>query len=95
MPHELNKINGLTYTQGELATGIFRFNTDPTTLGLQDIPLGSIVFSGSGNNKLFGTDSATGMIDLTTLTATASGTFTITSGEGIFRDATGTLAFRG
>jgi len=90
-PYGLNKINGSTYSQIDLATGIFSFNTDPTTLGLQDIPFGSIVFSGNGSDKLFGTDNATGMIDLSTLTATASGTFTITGGEGMFRDATAAI----
>jgi hypothetical protein len=92
-PYGLNKINGLTYTQADLASGIFRFNTDPTILGLQGIPIGSIVFSGNGNNKLFGADNATGIIDVSALTARASGTFTITGGEGIFRGATGTLDF--
>lgn len=92
-PYGLNKINGLTYTQIDLSTGIFSFNTDPTTFDLQGIPLGSIMFSGSGSDKLFGTDSATGIIDLNNLTATASGTFTITGGEDVFRGATGTLTF--
>ncbi len=92
-PYGLNKINGSTYTQIDLATGMFSFNTDPTKFGLKSIPLGSIVFSGSGDDKLFGTDDATGIIDLSTLTATASGTFTITGGEGIFSGVTGTLAF--
>lgn len=91
-PYGLTTINGLLYSQVDLATGAFRFNSDPTMFGLQDEPFGSIVF-GSGSNKLFGTDNASGMIDFGTLTATASGTFTITSGAGIFVGATGTLAF--
>lgn len=91
-PYDLTTINGLTYSQVDFATGFFRFNTDPTTFGLQGVPSGSIVF-GSGSNKLFGTDNAVGVINFTTLTATATGTFTITGGEGIFAGATGTLAF--
>lgn len=92
-PYGLNKISGLTYTQADLAAGIFSFTTDPENFGLQGIPIGSILFSGSGSNTLFGTDNATGTIDFNTLTAKASGTCTITGGEGIFRDATGTLDF--
>lgn len=91
-PYGLNTISGLTYAEVDFATGFFRFNTDSTTFGLQGLPVGSIVF-GSGINKLFGTDSAIGQIDFTTNTATASGTFTITGGEGIFKRATGTLSF--
>ncbi|MBD2196742.1 MULTISPECIES: hypothetical protein [Calothrix] len=91
-PYKLNTINGLTYVEVDFATGFFRFNTDPTIFGLQDLPVGSIVF-GSGINKLFGTDIAVGQIDFTTNTAKASGTFTITGGEGIFAGATGTLSF--
>ena len=89
----LTKISGTTYSLVELVTGLFRFNTDPTTFGLQEIPFGLIVFSGSGNDKLFGTDSATGVIDFETFTATAQGIFTITGGEGQFRGATGILDF--
>jgi len=89
----LNNINGATYTQIGFTTGIFRFNTYPATFGLQGRPLGSVVFSGSGYNKLFGTDSATGIIDFSTLTATSTGAFTITGGEGMFKNAIGTLAF--
>ena len=91
-PYGLTTINGLLYSQVNLATGAFRFNTDPTTFGLQGEPFGSIVL-GSGSNKLFGTDNASGMIDFGTLTATATGTFTITGGSGIFTGASGTLAF--
>ncbi|BAZ48549.1 hypothetical protein NIES4103_11570 [Nostoc sp. NIES-4103] len=56
-PYGLNTINGFTYAEVDLATGFFRFDTDPTVFGLQGLPIGSIVF-GSGTNKLFGTDSA-------------------------------------
>lgn len=91
-PYGLATINGHLYSQVDFATGSYRFNTDPTIFGLQDTPYGSIVF-GSGTNKLFGTDNATGLIDFGTLTARAAGTFTITGGEGMFSGATGTLSF--
>ena len=91
-PYGLTTINGLTYSVVDPITGFFRFNTDPTVFGLQNIPSSEVVF-GSGTNKLFGTDSATGVIDFASLTATATGIFTITGGEGIFTGATGTLNF--
>lgn len=91
-PYGLTTINGLLYSQVDFATSSFRFNTDPTTFGLQGEPFGSIVL-GSGSNKLFGTDDASGIIDFGNLTATATGTFTITGGSGMFTGASGTLAF--
>ena len=91
-PYDLNTFNGLTYSQVDFTTGFYRFNTDPTTLGLQNLASTSVVF-GSGSNKLFGSDSATGVIDFSTLTAKAAGIFTITGGEGLFAGATGILNF--
>lgn len=87
----LTKVSGITYSQLDPVTGLFRFNTDPTTFGLQDVPFTRIVFSGSGNDQLIGTNNATGVIDFETLIATAQGTFTITGGEGRFKGAIGTL----
>ncbi|MBD1929968.1 PEP-CTERM sorting domain-containing protein [Trichocoleus sp. FACHB-90] len=89
----LSQISGLNYAQIDFTTGLFRFNTDPTTFGLQNLPFGEFVFFGSGsNNKLFATENDTGMIDFETLRVTASGVFTITGGEGIFTGAIGQLA---
>ena len=31
----LTKVSGITYSQIDPVTGLFRFNTDPTTFGLQ------------------------------------------------------------
>ncbi|MDF5734784.1 MULTISPECIES: PEP-CTERM sorting domain-containing protein [unclassified Nostoc] len=42
---------------------------------------------------MFGAASGTGLIDFGTLTVKSSGTVNIIGGEGIFRGATGTLAF--
>lgn len=92
-PYGLTQISGSTYSQIDFNTGFFRFNTDPATFGLQDSPVGEIIFFGSDtNNKLFATDDDAGVIDFETLEANASGTFTITGGEGIFTNATGQLA---
>lgn len=90
-PFGLSKVSGLTYSQVDLATGTFRFNTDPANFGLEDLPLGSVTLFGDGDNKLFGTNNAMGTIDFTNLTGTAENTFTITGGEGLFENAAGTL----
>jgi hypothetical protein len=92
-PYGLTKLNGLVYGETNFATGEFSGNTDPTTFGLQGVPFGSIVLEGGGSDKLFATESATGLVDFGNLTATNSGTLTITGGEGIFTGATGTLTF--
>ena len=90
-PYSLTEISGLGYTQTDLATGFFKSYTDPTTLGLQDLPLGSIIFYGDSNNKLFGFGSDIGSIDFKTLNVSSLGTLTITNGMGKFESATGTL----
>jgi len=92
-PYGLTDFNGLVYSQTNFTTGFFNANTDPTTFGLQGMPLGSIVFSGSGNDKLFGTENATGLIDFGNRTTTASSTVTITGGTGRFGGAIGMLNF--
>ncbi|MBE9212318.1 hypothetical protein IQ247_06280 [Plectonema cf. radiosum LEGE 06105] len=90
-PYGLTKVSGLTYSQIDLATGNFRFNTNPANFGLDNLPSGSVTLFGDGNNKLFGTNNAIGTIDFTNLTGIAENTFTITGGEGLFENATGTV----
>ncbi|WP_414583030.1 hypothetical protein [Scytonema sp. PCC 10023] len=91
-PYGLNQYDGLTYSKTNPTTGELTFNIDPTTFGLQDLPLGYITF-GSGTNKVFGTSDATTTIDLVNLTSSGSGSVDITGGEGIFKNATGRLLF--
>lgn len=90
-PFGLSRVSGLTYSQVDPATGNFRFNTNPVNFGLEDLPPGSVTLFGDGDNKLFGTNNATGTIDFANLTGTAENTFTITGGEGLFENAAGTL----
>ncbi|MCC5654480.1 hypothetical protein LC609_32795 [Nostoc sp. XA013] len=90
-PYDLTKVSGLTYSQVNFATGEFRFNTDAATFGLQGLPVGEVVLFGNGSNKLFGTNNATGVIDFLSSKGTATNIFTITSGEGLFFGAVGTL----
>ncbi len=92
-PFGLTQISGVTYSLGDLLTGNFQANTDPTVFGLLDAPMGEITFFGSGDNKLIGSDEITGTINLETLIATSTGIFTITRGEGQFIGANGVLSF--
>ncbi|MEH2384723.1 MAG: hypothetical protein V7K14_02780 [Nostoc sp.] len=93
-PYGLLQTNSLSYSQTNFATGFYSFNTEPTAFGLQGFPSGYITFQESGSSdKLFGAASGTGLIDFATLTVKSSGTVNIIGGEGIFRGATGTLAF--
>ena len=90
-PYDLTKVSGLTYSQVNFATGELRFNTDAATFGLQGLPIGEVVLFGNGSNKLFGTNNAIGVIDFLSSKGTATNIFTITSGEGLFKGAVGTL----
>ncbi|WP_375502184.1 hypothetical protein [uncultured Nostoc sp.] len=93
-PYDLTKVSGLTYSQVNFAIGEFRFNTDAATFSLQGLPAGEVVLFGNGSNKLFGTNNATGIIDFLSSKGTATNIFTITSGEGLFFGAVGTLRLR-
>ncbi|MFH7031044.1 MAG: hypothetical protein ACHBN1_38295 [Heteroscytonema crispum UTEX LB 1556] len=66
---------------------------DATKFGLQGYPIGGEVFSGSGEDKLFGTSTATATFDFINRTLTGSGIITITGGAGRFRGAISTLNF--
>ncbi|WP_341529582.1 hypothetical protein WKK05_09870 [Nostoc sp. UHCC 0302] len=89
----LNTLSGLVYGLTDFNTGKFTFDTNPTKFGLQGFPAGSVVIEGSGGDKLFASDSAVGLIDFQTLTATTTGVYTITGGEGKFKGASGKLDF--
>ena len=93
-PYGLTQYQGLIYAQTDPATGGLVFNTDPLVFGLPNLPSGYITFSGEGtDNKLYGSATASAIFDLESLTGQGSGTLTITGGEGLFADATGTLDF--
>ncbi|HAG81703.1 MAG TPA: hypothetical protein DCL61_11160 [Cyanobacteria bacterium UBA12227] len=91
-PFGLTKATGLLYVKTNLSTGAFIFNTNPEAFGLKNQTLGGITLFGEGNNKLFyEINNGTGILNLQTLTSTASNTNIITGGEGLFKDATGML----
>ena len=86
-----NFISSNNYSQLNPITGVAIFSPDPTEFGLQGFPSGSDVFFGSGINKLIGDSRSTATFDFLNGTITGSGVITITDGEGLFADATGTL----
>ena len=90
-PYSLINLDSLSYSQTNFTTGEYSFNTEPTAFGLQDVSSGYVTFSGSDGDKLFGTESGTGLIDFNTLTVKSSATVSITGGSGRFQGATGTL----
>ncbi|MEH2067743.1 MAG: hypothetical protein V7K47_06175 [Nostoc sp.] len=90
-PYNLGLYKGLTYSVTD-NNGNITFSNNPEVFGIQDFPLGYIVF-GSGTNKLFGTSDASASVNFENLTAEGSGIVNITGGEGIFRNATGKLLF--
>lgn len=93
-PYGLTQYKGDVYAQTDPATGALTFNTDPAVFGLTDRPMGYIEFSGEDtDNKLFGTATATAVLDQETLTGQGFGTLNITGGEGLFANATGVLDF--
>lgn len=92
-PYGLTQLTGLVYGQINFDTDRFKFSDNPNFFGLQGLPIGGLVLGGDGPNRLFLTDIAIGDLDLQTQIVTNTGAFTITSGEGIFQGASGTLNF--
>lgn len=80
------------YSQLDPTTGVLTFGPDPATLGLEG-PFGRDEFFGSSDDSLFGSSSATALLDFQNLTLSGSGTVNITGGTGRFSGAIGTLNF--
>jgi len=81
------------YSELNPNTGVVNVSPDPATFGLKNLPFGLVTFFGSTSDKLFGSISATGLLDFQNLVGNVSGTITITGGEGKFSGATGLLTF--
>ncbi len=90
-PYGLTNIASESYSRLDPATGITTVSPDAAEFGINGLPILTDTFFGSGNNKLFGISTVTVIADLPNLTASASGTFTITDGSGEFIGAKGTL----
>ena len=80
------------YSQLDPTTGVLTFGPDPATLGLEG-PFGRDEFFGNSDDSLFGSSSATALLDFQNLTLSGSGTVNITGGTGRFSGAIGTLNF--
>lgn len=80
-----------SYVQADLSTGIVTFDTDPLRFGLEGYPRGSVLFSGSGEDRLFGSSKGTATLDFVTGIISGFSTDTIVGGTGKFNGATGTL----
>ncbi|KAB8319539.1 hypothetical protein SD81_011935 [Tolypothrix campylonemoides VB511288] len=80
------------YSQLDPATGVLTFGPDPATLGLEG-PFGRDEFFGSSDDSLFGSSSATALLDFQNRTLSGTGTVNITGGTGRFSGAIGTLNF--
>lgn len=93
-PYGLTQYQGTVYGQTDPTTGVTTFDSNPATFGLPDLPMGYIVLQGEGtDNKLFGTATASAVFDRQNLIGNGFGNLNITSGEGIFTNASGTLNF--
>ncbi|BAY40954.1 hypothetical protein NIES2111_53440 [Nostoc sp. NIES-2111] len=71
----------------------YQFNSDPGVFGLPEEPKLFDIYYGNGNNKLFGRASDRAEINTVEGTIRGGGTITIYDGEGIFKNATGTITF--
>ncbi|MBR8833926.1 MAG: hypothetical protein DSM106950_07780 [Stigonema ocellatum SAG 48.90 = DSM 106950] len=90
-PYGLTNFKTIDYAQFDPTTGITTAVPDAATFGLKGLPIGTTVFSGSGNDSLFGNSNATATNDIENLIVSASGSVNITGGSGRFSGATGTL----
>ncbi|MBR8837449.1 MAG: hypothetical protein DSM106950_26420 [Stigonema ocellatum SAG 48.90 = DSM 106950] len=95
-PYGLTNFTSLNYSRTILENNVpiqIIFNPDPAAFGLQDLPIGTDRFFGSGEDQLIGISSATAQFDFPNNQLVGSGTETITGGSGRFSGATGTLTF--
>ena len=92
-PYGLTNFTSTNYSQFNPQTNTFTCVSDALQCGLEGIPVGTDVYFGSGEDKLFGNSNATAVINLTNGTLNGSGTVTINGGAGRFNNATGILNF--
>ncbi|BDA71746.1 hypothetical protein CAL7716_059120 [Calothrix sp. PCC 7716] len=90
-PYGLTFLARSSYSRVNPTTGIRTEGADAAQFGLNEFPILTDSFFGSGDNKLFGTSQLTAVANLQKLTASGEGTFTITGGTGQFTNAIGTL----
>ena len=91
-PYNLTQLMSMSYAQVDPNTGVSTASPDAAAFGLQGLPILTDKLFGSGDDSLTGTSTATNTTDITNFTGSGVGTLTITSGEGRFSGATGTLS---
>ncbi|ACC81692.1 hypothetical protein [Nostoc punctiforme] len=93
-PYGLNNFLSINnYSRTDPNTGNLLFFQDAAKFGLQGLPIGRDEFFGSGEDKLFGSSSATASFDFINRQLVGFGTITITGGTGRFIGATGIFNF--
>jgi len=90
-PYGLTNLTNLTYAEFDPNNSLFRFDSDPAVLGLENLPTGTFTLFGSGSDKVSGTINGTAKLDFENFVGTGSSTVTITGGSGRFSGATGIL----
>ncbi|GAA6620423.1 hypothetical protein [Scytonema sp. NUACC26] len=91
-PYGLSKFLSNTYGNFDPTTNISYFNADASAFGLENQPLLGDRYYG-GSNELYGTANDQAKFDFVNGTVQGGGTITLTGGEGIFKDAVGTITF--
>lgn len=84
-PYSLTNLTIENYARVDTSTGMATYNSDPATFGIEGLPFGTLTLFGDGDDKLFATNRGTASLE------TGSGSITLSGGESIFTDATGTL----
>ena len=93
-PFGLTNLESKSYSQLNLETGEFTFNSDPAAFGLpEEFSVLVDRFFGSSDNELIGLNSGTLLFDFLGGTVTGKGQFEILEGSGELEGATGTLLF--
>lgn len=90
-PFGLTELDASNYSTID-EDGRFLFGGDPEDFGVE----GEILmdkFSGEGENELFGISSGMGEVDFEAGVVSGIGEIEITGGQGIFKNASGTLTF--
>ncbi len=80
-----------SYVQADLSTGVVTFDIYPERFGLEGYPRGGVLYSGSGEDRIFGSSSGTATINFATGIISGFSTDTIVGGTGKFSGATGTF----
>jgi ketosteroid isomerase-like protein len=85
-------LEGRTYLKRDLATGAFEASTDPRALGITGQPAGYFILRGDGEDLVLGVERARGSVH-PDHSVDNLGTIEVVGGHGVYRGATGVIAF--